>query len=311
MKKHFKYICLLLAMLFIISGTVMAASAAPDGGDDPEYVDPNTGEDPNTGDDPGSGEDPGYVDPGSGEDPGYVDPGSGEDPNTGDDPGSGEDPGYVDPGTGDNNNYVDDDPLWYGDASDYDYNSGDTSGNAGSVADSTKLYDTSDSNSLDVSPNQWSNISLDTKEAADSTKSGGSFSSIKTSGVSATDESGKWLVWLGIALIVLSVLGILYFIVATMNASKQKQRENAHSTAGGGDRPARAAAEHSSAPRAKTERDAAPRAMAERDAAPRAKAERDEAPRATDSRASIRRSAPSRHASKADTAEVYIPRRSK
>jgi hypothetical protein len=229
MKKPIKIIALLLAALFLIAGTVMVASATGepvDGEGGGDYVDPGSGEDPGTVEepaDPGSGEDP--VDPGSGEEP--VDPGSGEEPA---DP----DPGYVDPGyddsgsgSGNDTGYVEpdyeEDPLWYGDNSDRDYNTGSNDRAAGSVSDITTLYNTSGISDSEVAPNKWTNIALDEKTVSTGS---GSFSAIKTN--TAQNDNGQWILYIGYLLIALSILGILYFIVATISARKENERERRH-----------------------------------------------------------------------------------
>ena len=228
MKKTLKYIALLLALVFVLTGTAMVVYATGDDGSGGDAIDPGAGEDPGyvdpgSGEDPGTGEDPGYVDPGTGEDPGYVDPGSGEDPGYVD-PGSGEDPGYVepDPGYQEPVYYEEEDPLWYG--NDDDYSTGDNDGAAGSVSDSTKLYEAKGTSDADVAPNKWTNIALDEKTVKNSNS--GSFSAIQSD--QSTGDNGEWMLYLGYILIALAVLGILYFIVATISARKENQRERRH-----------------------------------------------------------------------------------
>ena len=281
MKKSIKAIALLLAMLFLIAGSVMVASATGDGegsgGESGEYVDPGAGEDPGTGEDP--------VDPGTGEDP--ADPGTGEDPvdpGTGDDSGSADpDPGYsdpvdTDPDPGYDEPVYQDDPLWYGDNSDRDYNTGDNDRAAGAVSDITTLYNTSGISSEEVAPNKWTNIALDEKTVSTGS---GSFSAIKTN--TAKNDNGQWILYVGYLLIALSVLGILYFIIATISARRMNERERRHN--GHNDDTAVSAAETKD--EAKTSR------------------------RTTGHYADGYESYSSRRASKADTGEIYVPRRAK
>ena len=210
MKKSLKYISLIIALAFIIMGTVAVVYATGDGGeaadpgvdipieDDPVVVDPDPVQpdpDPVQPDPDPVQQDP---DPGYSEEPVYSDP------------------VYTDPG-------YSEDPLWYGDNSDRDY--GDTEGAAGSVSDSTKLFDTKSKTDAEVAPITWKNITLNES----TTKSGsGSFSSIKASTGSTNNTKSNIILFIGYILIALSVLGILYFIIATVSASKQNRRERRH-----------------------------------------------------------------------------------
>lgn len=98
--------------------------------------------------------------------------------------------------------------------------SGEVVSNSGS-----NLFDVSDINSKDLKENQWSDITLTTKSkpgevAAD-------FSQILDN--EETEDNSEWILYLGIVLIGLSLLGILYFIIATVTyrnkLKKLRQRE--------------------------------------------------------------------------------------
>ena len=270
MKKFtLKYLSLLLAILFVIAGTVMVAHATGDGGDDSgeiyEPVDP----DPIDSGDP---VDPDPIDSGDPVDPDPIDSGDPVDPDP-IDSGSGDDPVYVDPGPA----VVDDDPIWYGDASNYDYNStGNNEQSAGSVSDSTSLFNSSRTSSEDVKPNAWTNITLDEKTVTKT--STGSFSAIKDN--TSKNDNGQWIKYLGYLLIALSVLGILYFIVATVSARKQNRRE----------------IRHNADTRSETHRFTEPEHPARR---------------TTGHYADGYEGKTSRRSSKSDTGEVYVPRRAK
>ena len=216
--KKIRFISLILAVIFCLSGialTVFAADEAVDDGDSSSIdVDPGN-EDP-LSDDPVV--DPGYEDPVSDDpvvDPGYEDPVS-DDPVV--DPGyedSGNDSGYVD----DNYYYYDEDPIYYGDSSNYSYYSDDNNRAAGSVSDYTSLYNSSSLNDSDLASVKWDNITLDEKEI----KTGAAdFSALQTDVVS--EDNGYWILYVGLILIGLSVLGILYFIIATVSAKKKSEK---------------------------------------------------------------------------------------
>lgn len=234
MKKTSGILSILLAVLMVVTLTVTAVSAA-------DSPDPNVSVEPDPGysgepaapvePDPGYSDDPGVPvepDPGYSDDPGVPvepDPGYSDDPNApaengGSDTDPAETPQYF---------YDDEDPLWFGDPADYsyNYNSGDNNVSAGSVSDSTKLFDTSGMDRADVTPNKWTDITLDEK----TTKAGGSFSAIKSN--TAKDDNGQWILYLGYALVILAVLGILYFITATVSARKQNARELRHNAGAG------------------------------------------------------------------------------
>ena len=283
MKKTLKPLSILLALLIVFAVGVAAISAADEVGD------PNTP----AVDDPGySGEPADPVDP----DPGYSeepadpvdpDPGYSEEPADPVDP----DPGYSDGSggtdtTGETPQYFndDEDPLWYGDPADYSYNYDSNSNNAsaGSVSDSTKLFDTSGSSKVDTTPNKWTNITLDEKTAK---SSAGSFSAIKSN--TDKNDNGQWILYLGYALVILSLLGILYFIVATISARKQNAREIRHNSGAG-----------SSEAYTKLDK-------------PEPQKSKNDSRRSAGHYADGYEGYSSRKASKADTGEIYVPRRAK
>lgn len=268
MKKSMKFISLLLAVVFLIAGTVMIASADEEtGGDTPidTPVDPNPTPDPDpTPVDP----DPTPVDP----DPTPVDPDpTPVDPNPTPDPDP--NPDYTGGGTVDGGSTYtpsyNDDPVFFGDASQYDYNTGNSEASAGSVKQQTNLYNTSGLSDSEVAPNKWSEITLDEKTTS-VPNANASFASIKNN--TGREDDSQWILFLGYALIALAVLGILYFIIATVTArSANKKRMQA---------------------------------QAERAYAP--------APEESVKRTSHAQNAPRHRASaKADTGEIYVPRRSR
>ncbi len=218
MRNKLKYTALLLALLLLITGTAMVATAADgadaggedsgyDSGDGGEYVEP----DPVIDD---GGE---YVEP----DPVIDDGGEYVEPDPVVDDGGGE---YVEPDYGSDTvyyNYIDDSPISYG--GDYD-SSNDI--DAGSVSDYANLYNTGTLNDADVAANTWSDIVIsENAKNADV----GSFSAIKSD--TATEDNSQWIMYAGIALIGLAVLGILYFIIATVTARKRQKKAPTRATA--------------------------------------------------------------------------------
>lgn len=198
MNKWKKYLSVLLAMLFIVAGTIMVA-----------YAD-ETPDEPTTSptDEPISGEEPTYV-----EDPNNIEDNTEVD--------SGYDGGW--------------DTTEFSDWSDY---SGDGSRVVGSV-DVDPLANTKELSENDVKPETWSNISISQKELKEIQEVGaaGSFKELqKTPEDDGSDEKddGGWILWLGYGLIVLAVLCIIYFIVSTVNAKKQAERERRHNSGSGG-----------------------------------------------------------------------------
>lgn len=168
-----------------------------------------------------------------------------------------------------------------------DWDSSSGSGDAGSVADSNTLLDPDLIGDVDTTPNKWTDISIDPNSIKDGS-SDLSFASIKTDDRIDPSDNGQWILWLGWTLIVLSVLGILYFILSTRNARMVAERERRHSGSN----------------RTETARSASPRSSSR--TAQRQSASHRES-RASGHTADTRKA--SRRASKEDTAEIYIPRR--
>ena len=74
----------------------------------------------------------------------------------------------------------------------------------------------------DAKPNEWSDITLDEKTVQTGVTD---FSAIKEN--TQVEDNGYWILYVGYALLGLSVLGILYFIIATIahrNAVKKAER---------------------------------------------------------------------------------------
>ena len=168
---------------------------------------------------------------------------------------------------------------------DYDYNSISEDGTTGSISSQTTLYNASGISDEEVKPNEWSEITLDEKAV----KTGvADFSSIKTN--TDTNDNGELILYIGYLLIALSALGILYFIVSTLaqrradKAAAERDRRRSSSA------PARSAAAR----------------MEERERRSSG------APAQRTSRYADEYNGRSRRvSSKADTGEVYVPRRAR
>ncbi|MBQ3264330.1 MAG: hypothetical protein IJH07_01000 [Ruminococcus sp.] len=282
MKKSLRFLSLFIAVIFMISGAVMIVCSADEleNGDPPIMNDdPGTGGDTPIVDDPDTGnETPVVEDPdisgnqtggdnsidGDGQAGGYVDYDDG-----GDDDGSGYS-GY---------SYVnDDDRLFYGDYElDYEIENIES---AGAVSSNTPLYNSSGMSAAEAAPNEWSDIVLDEKTV----KTGVSdFSAIKSN--TEVEDNGDWILYLGYALLALSALGILYFIVATI-AHRKSVRKAERMERRRASSPARS--------------DAARMEAGDR----RAAAASGRTSRFADDSSYSRRTS-----SRADTGEVYVPRR--
>lgn len=303
MKKTLKFISLILAFIFLLSGTMMIVcyaeneAPAPDAGagaGDAGAGDAGAGDAGAGAGDAGAGDagagDAGAGDAGSGGSGGSGDAGSND--NSGYDSGQSNDySGYNNEDNNNNNYQVEDsDQLFYGDASNYDYNvSAENNENAaGSVSSNTKLYNSSGMSAADAAPNEWSDITLDEKTVKTGVTN---FSSIKSN--TETEDNGYLILYIGYALLGLAALGILYFIIATIahrnavrKAERLEQRRRNSSTAS-----------HSAAAR-----------MEER--------ERRESASASYSKRTSRFAdeddysyASRRGSSRSDTDEVYVPRR--
>lgn len=299
MKKSLRYISLILAAVFLIAGCATVAYAdegdvvvaEPDnqnqgspeqGNQEPAAPDQGNQEPVAPAPDQGSGTGTDTDNSGAGTD---SNPGTGTDPNAG--------------GTVDYNNYNNS----YSDNSQQTYDNSQTYGNyadnsnnsnnyvysdetAGSVSKNNTLYNSSGISAADAAPNTWSDIKLDEKTV----KTGvADFSSIKTN--TETADNGQWILYLGYLLLGLSVLGILYFIIASI-AQRKAYKDAAV-------RESRAA--YSAAPRSQAAK------MNERDrrASAAEKASQRSINRYNDEIKAYNR----RVSSKADTGEIYVPRR--
>ena len=223
MKLSTRLISIILALLMIAGMSCIAAYAAEDGGagdysGDSGYSGNEGGDAGNSGGDAGnSGGDAGNSgdagDSGGSGDSGYS---GNEGGGTGD---SGYNDPYYNPGYVDNGNQ--EDPMYWGDSG--SNNTNQDQGSAGSVSDKTTLYDTSDIDNKDLEENQWSDIELnESKTTAAGTTD---FTQMQTD--TATEDNGDWMLYVGLGLIGLAFLGIVYFIVATVQAKKRNDRRSA------------------------------------------------------------------------------------
>lgn len=289
MKKSLRFISLLIAVVFMISGAVMVVChAEPDNNAQPAQNDqqpaqndpqPAQNDQQTSQNDQSSGNNSydtgnnGYDNQNnynSGYDSGYN---SGYDSNY--------NSGSYDSG---NVGTVEDNaPVYYGDPSNSNnYVVNSTESAAGSV--SSSLYNSSGMSAEDAKPNEWSDITLDEKTVQTGVTD---FSAIKEN--TKVEDNGYWILYVGYALLGLSVLGILYFIIATIaHRSAVKKAE-------------RLERRRSSSP----SRSAAAR-MEERERYD----EYEEAPRRRTSRYADEDEGYSRRSSsRSDTGEVYVPRR--
>ncbi|MBQ3284931.1 MAG: hypothetical protein IJH40_04730 [Ruminococcus sp.] len=278
MKKSLRFIALILAVVFMISGTVMLACSAVGedavGGDTPAPQEP-------VNNDPAPAEEPVNNDPA----PAVEEPDNNSGGNVISDDNSGYDNSYDNDngsGSGDNNYYVEDsDPLYYGDASNLSYNVSDSNEAVGSVSSNTPLYNASGMSAEDAAPNEWSDIVLDEKTV----KTGvADFSAIKSN--TEVQDNGDWILYLGYALLALAALGILYFIIATVAHRSAAKKEAARMERRRASSPARSEA-------------------ARMEARERREAGAQRTSRFADENPGYSRRASSR----ADTDEVYVPRR--
>lgn len=296
MNRTFKYISLVLALLFVIAGTSLIAFA------DEETPAANPGETPveTPAENPVTPEpapaDPVIVDPGNAGGTG-TDPGTGTGTGTGTDGNSGV---IVDNGSN-GAGYIAEDPnqtnnqAYNNNINNNSYNTqygydeyGDGTGNeeaAGSVTSNTTLYQSSGLSDKDAAPNQWSEITLDEKTVKTGTAS---FKSIKTN---SNEAVGEWIVYLGYFLIGLAVLGILYFIIATIAQRRYDREMERLERRGRSTAPPRSVAGRMEEQERRQARASAP---------PRTSRYADEAPYYS-----------RRASSKADTGEVYVPRRTR
>lgn len=301
MKKSLRYISLILAAVFLIAGCATVAFAEegdvvvaePDNQNQGNANQGNQGNQEQPAPDQGNQE-PVTPDPGAGAGTDTGNNGTGTDTNTG----TGTDSnagGTVDYNNNNNSNYSDNSQQTYDNSQNYgnyaDTSNGNNSNNyvysdetAGSVSKNNTLYSSSGISAADAAPNTWSDIKLDEKTV----KTGvADFSSIKAN--TETADNGQWILYLGYLLLALSVLGILYFIIASIAQRK------AYNTAAA--RESRAA--YSAAPRSQAAR------MNERER--RESASQRSINRYNDEIKAYNR----RVSSKADTGEVYVPRRAR
>lgn len=300
MKKSFKFISLILALVFLLSGTMMIVCYAENDGVVPDAGagagDAGAG-DAGAGDagagDAGAGDAGGSGGSGGAGDAGTGGSGAGGSVDVDVNDNSGYDSGQSDDYSGysndSGNSYQDDDSdqLFYGDASNYDYNvsAENNESAAGSVSSSTKLYNSSGISAADAAPNEWSDITLDEKTVQTGVTN---FSAIKSN--TETEDNGYMILYIGYALLGLAALGILYFIVATIahrnavrKAERLEQRRRNSSTAS-----------HSAAAR-----------MVERERHESGSYGRRTSRFADDDEYAYSR----RSSSRSDTDEVYVPRR--
>lgn len=159
------------------------------------------------------------------------------------------DSGSVDDGTGDDyyteetyateyipvetsapDNYVDsytnEDGYYYYDEDQMVNSIEDTAGN---VSDYTTLYDTSNIDKSELKESEWDNITLSMSDK----NSDGSFAAIKDN--QGDTDDGQWIIYTGLILIGLAIIGIMYFIIATstykkklkaLRAREMRHREN-------------------------------------------------------------------------------------
>ncbi len=297
MKKSLRFISLLIAVVFMISGAVMVVChAEPDNNAQPAQNDQQPAQNdpqPAQNDQQTSQNDQQTAqnDQSSGNNS-YDTGNNGYDNqnnyNSGYDSGynSGYDSNY-NSGSYDSGNVgtvEDNAPVYYGDPSNSNnYVVNSTESAAGSV--SSSLYNSSGMSAEDAKPNEWSDITLDEKTVQTGVTD---FSAIKEN--TQVEDNGYWILYVGYALLGLSVLGILYFIIATIaHRSAVKKAERL-------ERRRSSSAYRSSAAR-----------MEERE---RYDEYEEEAPRRRTSRfADDDEGYSRRSSSRSDTGEVYVPRR--
>ncbi|MBK6088187.1 hypothetical protein [Ruminococcus difficilis] len=292
MKKSLRFISLLIAVVFMISGAVMVVChAEPDNNAQPAQNDPQPAQnDPQPAqNDP----QPAQNDQQTAQNDQSSGNNSYDTGNNGYDNQNNYNSGYesdynsnYNSGSYDSGNVgtvEDNAPVYYGDPSNSNnYVVNSTESAAGSV--SSSLYNSSGMSAEDAKPNEWSDITLDEKTVQTGVTD---FSAIKEN--TKVEDNGYWILYVGYALLGLSVLGILYFIIATIaHRSAVKKAE-------------RLERRRSSSP----SRSAAAR-MEERERYD----EYEEAPRRRTSRYADEDEGYSRRSSsRSDTGEVYVPRR--
>ena len=280
MKKSIRFISLLIAVVFMISGAVMVVChAEPDNNAQPAQNDPQPAQ--NDQQQAQNDQQTAQNDQSSGNNS-YDTGNNGYDNQNNYD--SGNNSNSYNDYSGNNAGSVEDNaPVYYGDPSNSNnYVVNSTESAAGSV--SSSLYNSSGMSAEDAKPNEWSDITLDEKSVQTGVTD---FSSIKEN--TKVEDNGHWILYVGYALLGLSVLGILYFIIATIahrNAVKKAERlERRRSSS-------------------------ASRSAAARMEEDERYDDYEEAPRRRTSRyADDDEGYYSRRSSRSDTGEVYVPRR--
>ena len=280
MKKSIRFISLLIAVVFMISGAVMVVChAEPDNNAQPAQNDPQPAQ--NDQQTSQNDQQTAQNDQSSGNNS-YDTGNNGYDNQNNYD--SGNNSNSYNDYSGNNAGSVEDNaPVYYGDPSNSNnYVVNSTESAAGSV--SSSLYNSSGMSAEDAKPNEWSDITLDEKSVQTGVTD---FSSIKEN--TKVEDNGHWILYVGYALLGLSVLGILYFIIATIahrNAVKKAERlERRRSSS-------------------------ASRSVAARMEEDERYDDYEEAPRRRTSRyADDDEGYYSRRSSRSDTGEVYVPRR--
>lgn len=157
------------------------------------------------------------------------------------------------------------------------------------VADNNteKLYDTSDIDANALKENTWSDISLTTQKVDND--DAGDFTAITEN--NEKGDNSTWILYTGIVLIAVSLLGILYFVAATVSYRKKLKKLRAREMRNNQRRP-----NPTSRQRISSDVDSY-----------HSRVNTNERPRSYST--SPRLSNSDKRRMKADTAEVYIPRR--
>ncbi len=189
----------------------------------------NSGNSGNAGNDGGNGGNGGIITDGDGGDNG----GAANDDGNNSSYDGGNDSGYDNNQSDDNSDdsgsssyqlYVDDSPLYYGDAQNYDYNSSsDNDRNAGKIE--AKQYDAQVDPSIKAQ--KWENLDVPGSDKDIKLNSGSADGDVSFKEMKANNSKGDdmgYIPYIGAALVALAVLGILYFIIATVTQRKKKEQ---------------------------------------------------------------------------------------